>query len=969
MSSILRYALLFLLLFNLNLTAQEFSNATIKQTIQEFKNDPRGPYLRIRWFCSDGTMREPKDPCPDDIEGIQHASYKEVTKNLADKNHLYFGEILAEVDKSEFWDTANNQSRLKQYQLGKYLASVDDGWVLRKAQYYRGAIQSEDEEAWGIDFYKDLLKNDERLKDNFYLIRQSLKDIPHSGDDNLSQRLRSESKIIAEEFPQFMDVRVKIHGQPDINDITLVREFSQKYSDEFSPKLKGLFEDLSNTLAEYYSPIDQNNLQQKVKSISGNPEVKNQLVTFTTNFNNESEASQLIPEISELLCNIRTQIPQIPKSSDRLELLDISLKLEEMLLKKAPEWETPNLKELLDKIYYLSYATAGTGLTEVWEWNAIAPSLFPIKYEDVSLAQLNNILNTSRNVVQWSAAMAKANYEDIVNTYSQFEPLASGFVDDRVRSSVALPLGKAVGELGNFIAEESKLQNNVLDVEDQSTIRGLNPGYAMGELVVVSGNPNDTEVSSDKIYIFKRPPSDLKPVAGIATVDEGNLVSHVQLLARNLGIPNAALTDEHLDELLKHNGEEVFYAVSNQGTVILKPASDMTDEERALFNKTERSRSKIAVPIEQIRLDKKNILNMRDIDASASGKLAGPKAANLGQLKKMFPEEVVEGLVIPFGIFRDHMDLKMPGQNISYWQFLNDMFSKADSMRASGTAESVVEKYQLGELETLRKAIKAIDLKPEFVSELRNSFSQIFKQPIGEVPVFLRSDTNMEDLKEFTGAGLNLTLFNVVEEEKIIEGIKDVWASPYTERSFKWRQQYLSNPENVFPSILVIPSVDVDYSGVMITKGINEGTDDDLTVAFSRGAGGAVDGQAAETRLVTKTTSSLLAPARQPDYIRLPVSGGVKPYHTNFENSILNTQNIEDLRTIASEIRTKIPQETDSDYKGAYDVELGFKDNKLYLFQIRPFVENKNALSSTYLESTSPKINYERFIDLSTSIE
>ena len=37
----------------------------------------------------------------------------------------------------------------------------------------------------------------------------------------------------------------------------------------------------------------------------------------------------------------------------------------------------------------------------------------------------------------------------------------------------------------------------------------------------------------------------------------------------------------------------------------------------------------------------------------------------------------------------------------------------------------------------------------------------------------------------------------------------------------------------------------------MITKGINEGTGEDLTVAFSRGAGGAVDGQAAETRLVS----------------------------------------------------------------------------------------------------------------------
>ncbi|MDP5044027.1 MAG: phosphoenolpyruvate synthase, partial [Leeuwenhoekiella sp.] len=191
---------------------------------------------------------------------------------------------------------------------------------------------------------------------------------------------------------------------------------------------------------------------------------------------------------------------------------------------------------------------------------------------------------------------------------------------------------------------------------------------------------------------------------------------------------------------------------------------------------------------------------------------------------------------------------------------------------------------------------------------------------------------------------------------------------PYTERSFKWRQVYLSNPENVFPSILVIPSVDVDYSGVMITKGINEGVDEDLTVAFSRGAGGAVDGQAAETRLVTNKDNRLLAPARQPDYIRLPTTGATKKYMTTFENPILNSQNIESLREVANEIRSKIPQETGSDYVGAYDVELGFQDNKLWLFQIRPFVENKNALSNGYLDSISPKTNEEEFIDLDTQL-
>ena len=61
-------------------------------------------------------------------------------------------------------------------------------------------------------------------------------------------------------------------------------------------------------------------------------------------------------------------------------------------------------------------------------------------------------------------------------------------------------------------------------------------------------------------------------------------------------------------------------------------------------------------------------------------------------------------------------------------------------------------------------------------------------------------------------------------------------------------------------------------------------------------------------------------------------------------------------------------QATNSDYQGAYDVELGFKDDKLWLFQIRPFVENKKALSSTYLQSITPVIDNNKVIALSKKI-
>ena len=949
--------------------SQKLSDTQLKEQIVVFKNDARGPYRDIRWFCTDGSIREPKDPCPEKIgPGWQHARYKLIVEEIGKKNYLYFGQILAYTTKEELWDVDHLHSRLKQYQLGKYLFGVDNGWVLEKAQFYRGAIQSEDEEAAGIDFYKWLLSNDEALDKNFYLIRQSLKDIPHTGDDNVAQLMRIQSKVISDTYPAFMNLRIKIHGQPEFGDIAKVKAFKEERVSKLSTAIARQLDELMATMELFFTPVDISSLL-KNKNAAKSSVLGSAIQSFIAENNSASDPTKLVRESSELLFKIRKDLKNEKRALARLQLLDVSLKLEEIVFKQASQWEPKSLGELLQKIYYLGLGSAGAGYVELWEWEELKKSLQPTTETSLNLSKLTTILETARRQVEWSTSMVKANYQGIVDQYTNFEPKAYGFIDDRIRGSIVLYLGKSVGELGDLIAHESSLTNKVFSIPNQSSIRGLNPGYAFGELVVVEGSPEYIEVSSDKIYVFERPPSDLKPIAGIATVAEGNMVSHVQLLARNLGIPNAALSDENLKSLLKYNGKNVFYAVSNKGNVIIKLEEEMTAEEKALFSKVKRKDEKIAVPVEKIRLDQTAVLDMRNVDASDSGSLCGPKAANLGQLKKMFPDNVVEGLVIPFGIFRAHMDQNMPATGKTYWQFLNDMFAEAEKMRNRSIPEAEVESYQLSELATLRTAIKKMPLKASFISEIEQKFEEILGKPIGEIPVFLRSDTNMEDLKDFTGAGLNLTLFNVSERTKIIEGIKDVWASPYTERSFKWRQKYLSNPENVFPSILVIPSVDVDYSGVLITKGISSGIANDVTVAVSRGAGGAVDGQSAESYLIRMDeTYELLAPAREPLYTSLPISGGTIKKPTTFQNRILNKRNIRDICELTEEIREILPKASDGHYDGAFDVEFGFKDDKLWLFQVRPFVENKKALSSGYLESITPTISKTKEISLSKKL-
>ncbi len=949
--------------------AQKVTDKQIAEQVALYKNDVRGPYKDIRWFCTDGSIRQPKDPCPKEIgPGVQHARYKDAVVNLGKSNHIYLGQILAYTDKKDFWDAERNHSRLKQYQLEKYLRSVDDGWILRRGQFYRGSVQAEDEEAWGIDFYEWLLAKDDVIAQNFYLIRQSLKAIPHKGDDNLAQLMRSQSKVISDLYEPFMDLRVKIHGQPEFGDIEKVRAFQNKNTTKLTPELNTKFKELVTTMTNFYKPIDIKSLWDKATLLKNTP-LGNVISDYVSKNSQSSDISLLVPETARVIMEIRKGILTEKRPMARLQLLDISLKLEELIFKSSPNWQPEELEGLLEKICYLGMATAGAGYIELNEWEQINGGIQAYHNPNMTLAELNSVLETARREVEWSASMVKANYEEIVNEYTAFEPKAYGFIDDKIRGSIALNLGESVGQLGDFIAKESSLANKVLDIPNQSALHGLNPGYAFGELVVIDGTSEDIEVSSEKIYIFQRPPSDLKPVAGIATVSEGNMVSHVQLLARNLGIPNAALSDQNLQSLKRFNGQRVFYAVSNKGNVILKLEREMTEEEHSLFSKKERNTERIAVPIEEISLDETNILNLRSVDASDSGKLCGPKAANLGQLKKMFPDKVVEGLVIPFGIFRVHMDQKMEGQSVSYWKFLNDMFKEAEKMRSQNIAEAEIENYQLRQLEILRNAIKKMPLQPQFVEQLEKEFQSILGKKLGEIPVFLRSDTNMEDLKDFSGAGLNLTIFNAVAREKIIQGIKDVWASPYTERSFKWRQKYLLNPENVFPSILVIPSVDVDYSGVMITKGISSGNDKDLTIAFSRGAGGAVDGQSAESYLIKNSGGEvLLAPAREPFHNTLPVTGGTGKKQVTFETAILNQQNIKEIREMAKTITETMPKATGSDYKGAYDVEMGFQDNKLWLFQIRPFVENKKALSSGYLESITPNIDTSKKIALSKKI-
>ena len=916
--------------------------------VQNLKKDPKGPFQAIKWYCPDGQVLSAKEKCASP-GGRQHGSLKDWVNTLEKEKKIYLNTVLSGSPNEVIWDNPDYQSRLKQYALLQFLFQIDDGWVYRLGQYYRGAVQAEDENEWGGQFLAWILADPQKIATRFFLAREACQVIPHFNQNkNRLQTIRSVSKELSDITPGFMNLRIKIHGQPDSKDLQAVRDFVQANRTFFDANQSNLFRQLIDTLeAEYHvaplTALDTLLLRKSLKigTLSGAVAALNRsrgrLDESVNNFS--SEQANPYEDMAQLLFMIRHLVSSAPPDI-RVALMDTSLDLEKILFSTLHNWQPRILSELLDKTRVLVKAAAGCGYIEIWEWEAFENDRFESTGDTADFTQFQIRAEQTRRIVDWGTAMVQSIYQPEILRFSPFEPAVNGFVDDRIRSSILLPLGETVGRLTDIVQKESGITHQLPPDMKTNTVRGMNPGLSYGILEVIVDNDTPLEIDPKKIYAFKTIPSELKPVAGLLTVSEGNMVSHVQLLARNLGIPNAVISAENLESLKLYSGQRIFYAVSQKGAVILKTDEQLSPEETDLVRKKERQQELFRVPVEKIDLEQKTLIPLSRVRAKDSGEICGPKAANLGQLKHLFPDNVGEGIVIPFGIFRQHMDQPMPGNNMTFWQFLTQTLS----------APADNEKARIATLAKLQSAIRSMPFLPGFEADLNQQFQSAFGAAVGSLAVFIRSDTNMEDIREFTGAGLNLTVFNVRDKHKLLQGIRDVWASPYSERSYLWRQKYLENPENVFPSILLLPSVNVDRSGVVITHGIVSGEAEDVTVAFSRGVGGAVDGQMAETYLLTGSKHQLLLqPSREIHFIKLPAEGGVERETTGFNTPILTRGDRIKIRLLVETVRRILPGTPGIEGSGPFDIELGFFNDTVHLFQVRPFVENKKAGTLNYL--------------------
>jgi hypothetical protein len=940
-----------------------------RSIVQSMIDNPRGPYSRILWFCNDGTTQPPAAyACRDHGGGRQHAGYSPQRERLAELGWSV-GTVFAALDPAELANPANRYQRLRELALERYLIDTDDGWVLRQARNYRGRVQVEDEEATGRELLLALYADRDWLAANYLLARESARTIPHIGiADDRARETRRAAIELADLDRSFEPLRAEIHGAPAVSTAARVRAWAENKPANVAERAATLASELDALYGpqgrrERLAARRQALARRAAATATRNAAAPAADAGATASASASASASVTMPTLATLVArlDIAPDLPAAerltayaaalraaralilqPSTSPprRLDLFDLVNELEsEVLLTAAEALADPSLTRgtLVALASRLCDAAYGTGLLTAHEHATLGAQWQQADDTDaLALDAYAELVAYLRRVPQWAVGAARYTFAEPLARYAALDPRAGAFVDDLLRSSSLVGLAEVTRRLARDLAALTGV-TQTLNEETGVAAFGLNAGIARGPLKIYATQDALDHATLDRADIALLPETvaELAPVAGIVTLGEGNPLSHVQLLARNFGIPNIAIVPELLPLLEPLADREVLAAVGSDGSLALVPMTRVSDDLKALIVPANERGAALTVPRPDLGM--RRPLPLAELQASLSGRVVGPKAANLGQLARLFPGRVAPAVAVPFGIFAAHLVDAEPN--------LREQLVEVYLEHAAGTID---DQQLIEELARIRGAIAALTIdaptRAALLAAMRAEFGEA-----GTYGLFVRSDTNVEDLPQFTGAGLSETLPNIVGTEAIFEAIPRVWSSVLSPRAVAWRSSLLTNPDEIYASVLLMQSVPSEKSGVMVTTNL-AGGEPGLTVSAAWGVGGAVGGEAAETVVLHPDGRETLVSEAKAAYRRaLDPAGGLR-WVPAADGRVLTEADKRALAALAAEVARKYTPALDENGRPRpWDIEFGFVADELTLFQIRPLVERGQQLADRVL--------------------
>ncbi|NDV60642.1 PEP/pyruvate-binding domain-containing protein [Bacteroides sp. 519] len=431
----------------------------------------------------------------------------------------------------------------------------------------------------------------------------------------------------------------------------------------------------------------------------------------------------------------------------------------------------------------------------------------------------------------------------------------------------------------------------------------LNTGTTKGRIRIADNIEELTNISENDILILKEVPISIPTVSGVITERASTLLSHVNVLARAMKIPSLYLKDAS-QKLKPYEGKYVELKATNSGYTIHETAE-------VARKSTKKTRYSVKSDIRQSKLIP--LSEMREKDYI----YCGAKAANLGEIKAKMKNIIIpDGFSIPFAQY--HTFMKQYG----FYNQIREMEKKPEF-------QSNVD-IRKAELEKLRAKIENTVLD-KTTSQL---WVEQWKSQLHGKGVFVRSSSNAEDLKNFSGAGLFTTVPNVKTVSGLEEAVKKVWASVYNFEAYESRR-YANIPDSlVMMSVLIQHAADSEISGVMITKDPYDAQRWDLIyIAAKRGIGiKVVEGKRiAEQVMYSEKTKAvqIISYSEENTELRLAPEGGVNEIPLTEKTRVMSDELIAKLAVQGRKIKQL--------FKGDMDIEWAVADDKVIILQARPY--------------------------------
>jgi hypothetical protein len=450
------------------------------------------------------------------------------------------------------------------------------------------------------------------------------------------------------------------------------------------------------------------------------------------------------------------------------------------------------------------------------------------------------------------------------------------------------------------------------DIAKEQAYQALNMAKGLGRIHIIPKLDDHVEIGSNEILVLDEVPVQLPPVAGIITSQPSTPLSHINLLAKGWGIPNAYI--KNAKELLKqYDGWWVSFETLREKYTIKRADMNQLRE----YQRRQAERLDVMKP--RFNLSETRLLSLAE-QRSRSSLAFGGKSANLGEvLNARLPGIVVpSGFTIPFYYYDEF--IKQNKLDDVIFGLLNDQKFVHDPA------------YRREQLVQLRQKIETAEFDPE----LRKMVLETVAREYAGKGLFVRSSSNSEDLPNFSGAGLYTTVPNVRGDQQLIDAIRKVWASLWNFEAYEARERAGVDHSKIFMAVLLQEGINSESSGVMIsTDPFDNENKGAIYISAKRGLGiKVVEGQRiAEQILFRPRTNAVkvLTRSAEDSLLTFDENGGVKEVPIEGDRVVLTDDVIRRLVRAATGIKRVFGSRDQ-------DIEWAYMKGQIYIVQSRPFI-------------------------------